>query len=90
MFAADDKVRDHDHVTGKYRDSAHWSCNINLKLTIKIPVMFHNLKGYDSHLFMQKIGKTEFCLLSLNKVFLILLEKKIFWLKEEVKFIINK
>ena len=57
LFAADDKVRDHDHVTGKYRDSAHWSCNINLKLTIKIPVMFHNLKGYDSHLFMQKIGK---------------------------------
>ena len=34
LFAAEDnKVRDHDHVIGKYRDSAHWSCNINLKFT---------------------------------------------------------
>lgn len=24
----DNKVRDHDHVTGKYRNSAHWKCNI--------------------------------------------------------------
>ena len=46
----DDKVRDHCHITGKYRGAAHWSCNINLKLTKKILVIFHNLKqGYDSH-----------------------------------------
>ena len=51
------KVRNQDHVTGKYRGSVHWSCNINLKLTKKIPVIFHNLKGYDSHLIMQEIGK---------------------------------
>ena len=58
MFAAgDNKVRDHDHVTGKYRGSAHWSCNINLKLTNKVPVIFHNIKGYDSHLIMHEIGK---------------------------------
>ena len=55
-----DKVRDHCHFTGEYRGSAHKSCN--LKLTIKpnktkIPVVFHNLKGYDSHLIMQKIHK---------------------------------
>ena len=37
----DNKVRDHRHVTGKYRGSAHWSCNINLKLTKKVPVIFH-------------------------------------------------
>ena len=41
----DKKVRDHCHITGKYRGSAHWSCNINLKLIKKVPVIFHNLKS---------------------------------------------
>ena len=54
---ADNKIRDHCHVTGKYRGSSHWSCNINVELTKKIPVIFHNLKGYEGHLIMQKIGK---------------------------------
>lgn len=36
----DNKVRNHDHVIDKYRDSAHWDCNINLKLTKKISVIF--------------------------------------------------
>ena len=49
----DDKVRDHCHITGKYRGAAHWSCNINLKLTKKIPVIFHN----DSHLIIKEISK---------------------------------
>jgi len=56
----DDPVRDHCHITGKYRGSAHNSCNLKLRLepeSIKIPVIFHNLKGYDSHFIMQKIGK---------------------------------
>ena len=42
----DDKVRDHCHITGKHRAAAYWSCHI--KLTKKIPVVFHNLRGYDS------------------------------------------
>ena len=50
LFVADDnKVRDHDHVTGKYKGSAHSSFNSNLKLTKKIPVILHNLRGYYSH-----------------------------------------
>ena len=52
----DDKVRDHCHVT-KYRGSAQWSCNVNLKLTKKVPATFHNSRGYGSHLFMQGIKK---------------------------------
>ena len=53
----DIKVRDHCHITGKYRRSAHRDCNINLKLNHKIPVVFHNPKNYDSYLIMQELGK---------------------------------
>ena len=49
----DKKVRDHDHITGKYRDSAHPNCNINLKLNKKVPAIFRNLRDYDGHLVMQ-------------------------------------
>ena len=50
-------MRDHCHVTRKYRGSAHNVCNRSYRLTNKIPVIFHNLRGYDSHLIMQEIGK---------------------------------
>ena len=55
-ITGDVRVRDHCHVTGKYRGSAHEGCNLNFQLTDKIPVVFHNLKGYDSHFIMQEIG----------------------------------
>ena len=54
---ADVKVRDHCHITGKYRGSAHRDCNINLRLSHKISIIFHNLKNYDSYLIMQELGK---------------------------------
>ena len=53
-------VRDHCHITGKYRGSAHNICNLKLRFDpdkIKIPVIFHNLKGYDSHFIIKKLGK---------------------------------
>ena len=53
----DIKARDYWHVTGKYRSSAHRDRNINLKLNHKNPVIFHNLKNYDSHLIMQELDK---------------------------------
>ena len=55
----DNKVRHHDHITGKYRGSAHWSFNINLKLTKKVLVIFHDLRGYESHLIIKEIGKSD-------------------------------
>lgn len=50
-------VRDHCHVTGKFRGAAHGPCNLNLKQRERIPVFFHNLKGYDAHHIMSVIGK---------------------------------
>ena len=53
----DNKVRDHCHIAGKYRGAGHCSCNINLKITKKVPVIFHNLKGYDSNLIFKELSK---------------------------------
>ena len=53
----DEKVRDHCHITGKFRDATHLSCNINLQLTKKVPVIFHNFRGYGSHLIFFELNK---------------------------------
>ena len=56
------KVRDHDHLTGKYRGPAHSKCNLSLRIDpyrTEIPIFFHNLKNYDSHHLISAIGRTE-------------------------------
>lgn len=54
----EDRVRDHDHISGYYRGPCHSSCNINYNLkNFKLPVIFHNLRGYDSHLILAHSGK---------------------------------
>ena len=53
----DEKVRDHCHITGKFRGPEHWNSNINFQLTKKVPVIFHNLKDYDSHLIFSVLHK---------------------------------
>ena len=52
-----DKVRDHSHLTGKYRGSARNTCNINVKQKDSnfIPFMFHNFSNYDCHMFLKKL-----------------------------------
>ena len=52
----DEKVRDHCHISGKFIGAAHFSCNTNFKISRKVPVVFHNLKGYDGHLIMKELS----------------------------------
>jgi hypothetical protein len=57
-----DSVRDHFHITSRYRGAAHNSCNLKLRMSAvktHIPVVFHNLWGYDSHLIMQAISQEQ-------------------------------
>ena len=53
----DDKVRDHCHFTGLYRGAARSQCNIRYKVPGYIPVVFHNLSGYDAHLFIKQLSQ---------------------------------
>ena len=57
-YLGNDKVRDHCHFTGRYRGPAHNSCNLKYRKPKSISVFFHNLSGYDSHLFIKKIGSS--------------------------------
>ena len=52
-----DVVLDHCHVTGKYKGAVHSSCNLNYRQRERIPVFFHNLKGYDAHHIMSATRK---------------------------------
>ena len=47
------KVRDHCHVTGKFRGAAHNKCNLKLRIPKKLPIIFHNLQGYDGHIILK-------------------------------------
>ena len=53
------KVKDHDHLTGEFRGVAHNTCNLKFKEPNFIPVVFHNLSGYDAHLFIKQLGVSE-------------------------------
>src|SRR6266853_2334587 len=48
------KVRDHCHISGKYRGAAHESCNINAKQCNFIPVVFHGLSNYDGKMIVKE------------------------------------
>ena len=56
------KVRDHCHLTGRYKGAAHSKCNLDIRSPKFIPVVFHNLEGYDSHLFIKILGGDLSCI----------------------------
>ena len=51
------KVRNHCHLTGKYRGPVHAKCFINVeeKKNNFIELAFHNFSCYDCHLFFKKV-----------------------------------
>ena len=51
-----DKVRDHCHVTGKFRGAAHSKYNLKLRMPRKLPIIFHNLQGYDGHIIFKRLN----------------------------------
>ena len=56
-FVDKGKVGDHCHCSGLYRGAAHFSCNLQYKIPSYTPVVFHNLTGYDAHLFIREMAK---------------------------------
>ena len=54
-----DRVRDHCHLSGKFRGAAHEVCELKYKVPKFLPVVFHNFSGYDSHLLIKTLGNSE-------------------------------
>ena len=50
-------MKDHCHFTGKYHGAAHNKCNLSCRKPLIIPVVFHNLQGYDARLFIKQLAK---------------------------------
>ena len=54
------KVREHNHLSGKYRGASCQSCNTKEgKATKLIPVFFHNGSNYDFHFLIEELMNYE-------------------------------
>ena len=42
---------------GFFRGAAHNNCNVKYRIPDHIPIVFHNLNGYDAHLFIKELVK---------------------------------
>ena len=57
MIDFNGKVRDHCPIFGNCRVPACWICNINLKSSNKVPIIFHNLRVYVGNLIFKELNK---------------------------------
>ncbi len=78
----DDKVRDHDHLTGIFRGMAHNLCNLQFRHSQIVPIFFHNLRGYDSHFLIKEIQSSHSASILANSM-----EKFISFRIDNLKFI---
>ena len=54
------KVKDHCHLTGKFRGAGHLLCNFRYNNAYHLPVVFHNLSNYDSKHLLREIGSNRY------------------------------
>ena len=68
--ASGEKVRDNDHLTGKYRGAAHNICNLNcIQMSSSfVPIFFHKFSGYDRHLIFEELLTLTFKIISNNQI----------------------
>ena len=52
------KCADHCHITGKYRGAACDKCNLRMRVSKFVPVLFHTFT-HDAHLFVKSLGLEE-------------------------------
>jgi hypothetical protein len=51
------KVLHHDHITGEYISTICQDCNLQYRYKPFIPIVLHNMKGYDAHFIIPRLSK---------------------------------
>ena len=82
---SENKVRDHCHITGKFRGAAHKECNSKVKIPKNLLVIFHNSEGYDGHFIFRELNNftninIDVILKSTEKYMSIIINKSIIFL----------